>query len=163
MVCHHGRRNRGLADRGGNVMRIIGGESVRSNPYLWLPDGWDAGWKAAKAAQGSAPAWVGFIGDSITQGFNCSDQMTKSFAQLIRAGLLAGDTPYGDFYNPNYTTGTNPPFTIVNGGAGNGGFGAQNQSSNLAIQVTIQSPYPCTQIDLWVKQTVAGSWKYAVD
>jgi lysophospholipase L1-like esterase len=145
-------------------MRVLTSQlATAKRPYLFLPDGWDTGWKAAKAAQGQTPAWVGFIGDSIMQGFNSSDQMLKSFARLIRAGLLGSATPYADFFAPVYSSGTGAPVAIVNGGSGTGGFGGQNQSSNLAMAVTLTSPYPCTQIDLWVKQTVAGTWQYAVD
>lgn len=71
--------------------------SIPSHPYLYLPDGWNAGWQSAKTTVGSSVARLAIIGDSTSSGSSgSSDWQTKPWPMRVRANLaslygLAGD------------------------------------------------------------------------
>jgi len=69
------------------------------HPYLYLPDGWDATWQAAKQASASSPAWITFLTDSIGNGQGSSDWMNNSWIGKARAALLQNNALYGDYFS----------------------------------------------------------------
>lgn len=168
----------------GANLTVLYGPNVASKPewlagagasnWLYLPAGWDAAWRSAKAASGSTPAWMTGIGDSFTQGLNSSNYLTKSWWALVRAWLLTQYSLYGDFYattvsqafasayvSPPWTFATTPSFG-ADGFAGVAYWGTNPAQSNLA-QFT--APYACTQIDLLYHETwgLNGTFTYALD
>lgn len=92
-------------------------------PWLTLPDNWDAGWVAAKAASGGDLAQVSLFGDSISQGSVTSDWKTKSYFELLRANLLTRYSLSGDFFNPLYNATFQPAVGSMPFGAPPAGFG----------------------------------------
>src|SRR5579859_1985919 len=147
-----------------------------ARPYLYLPDGWDQGWAAAKANAASAFGSVAFIGDSLTAGYNSSAYLSKSFRALVRAGLIGRGLPLGgDYYGCSECidfeaqyAGT-PPWVVTTvsrtwfswgfgrlvGYAGGAGVGS----------VTFVTPYACTEIDIlyYCHTGVSPTWQYTVD
>lgn len=88
------------------------GTYARNDRGFYVPAGWGSWWKAARAAAGSSLARVAVVGDSITQGFHCSDLRTKSWPSLLRSSL---QTAYGDGGSGYFTTGnTIPAFSTIN-------------------------------------------------
>lgn len=155
------------------------------SPDLYLPAGWDTGWRAAKAKAFSVPASIAFLGDSYTQGINCSDILSKSYPELVRAGFFArGYDRHGDYYpvthsqawltnEGNTFTGT-PPFAY-NAAQGvprwarwaYGQFGFFNSPLTVPAgpELTFTSPDACTAMDIIYFQdgTGQGTFTYAVD
>jgi hypothetical protein len=159
--------------------RIQLSSSTPSRPYLYLPDGWDTGWKAAKAAVGSSPQVVAYLGDSIGAGCRASDGPSKGLCGLLRTYLTGLYGSYGDFYNQFLSNslgsgyaGTYPWTYQANwnsGGAGALGSYGSN-SSALAFgttgDVAFATPYACTALDLIARDTLSGgpwTWQYNVD
>jgi lysophospholipase L1-like esterase len=149
---------------------------VVARPYLYVPDGWDDAWRAAKAASASAFASIAFLGDSFTMGYACSNYLTKSFRGLIRAALIArGYGVGGDFYNCYESvdgdvsyTGT-PPWVVTTTSRtwlawGFGRLLSYTGGAGVGV-ATLTTPYACTEIDLlWYDHTGSGTgWRYAVD
>lgn len=147
--------------------------------YLLAPAGWDTEWKAAKAASGSAPAWITLMGDSIGGGAVSTDNLTLAMFPKIRAGLLAaGATLYGDHISPymsadgwaaggGWAGGT--PAWVVNTTTGRSWYTwglsrlmlyASNANPNL---YTYTSPYACTAMDIVYYNYNGGNWRYSLD
>jgi hypothetical protein len=150
-------------------------------PYLYLPDGWDTAWVAAKAAAGATPAQILFLGDSIPTGQQCSD-WKKSYPHLVRESLRASLGGLHADYFPAWglsaiaaagpLPGT-PPWSIENVlGTSSGAvdnFGWHRISYNTAAGAstyyhqTFTSPDACTAMDLFYVDFNSGTWVYSVD
>jgi hypothetical protein len=151
-------------------------------PYIYAPDGWDAGWKAAKAAAGSTPAQLLFLGDSVQVGQFCSD-WKKSYVHLTRESLKAGlGGLHADFF-PAWglsaisaagpIPGT-PPWSVVNAGATDSGrqlglswlgVSYDNNATNPTpyYQQTFTSPDACTAMELYYLDYNSGTFKFSID
>lgn len=152
-----------------------------NNQYLYLPPGWDAAWKAAKANSGSTAAVVSGIGDSVTGGYGSSDALSKSWWALVRAAILAesGMSLGGDYYDLKWAgatfTGPNQSVSpIVQHGAvttdyvsgyGSYTFYSRSTTTTLTPWLTFTSPYACVAIDIVYLDFAAGApgWSYQVD
>ena len=72
----------------------------RKRSFLYLPDGWDDCWRAAKAASGTTPAWVTLLTDSVGQGAYADNMLTHSWTQLVAANLKARfPTEYAEYWS----------------------------------------------------------------
>lgn len=146
-------------------------------PYLFTPDGWDDGWVAAKAAAHQAPQTIAFLGDSVQNGFNCSD-WTKAYPRRLKAALAALGLPTAAEYYPAYglsplpgqlTVGTPPFSAALNGAAGGnaGGYGWHTHYTWSAVAANpyqrFTSPFACTAMDILYNDYFNGSWQYSVD
>lgn len=147
-----------------------------SGPNLYLPQGWDAAWKAAKANAGSQRVNVVGIGDSIMAGQNSTDIMVDSFWAKLRAGVLAangsklGGDHYGLLYSFYYGLPTATYPIVVSGtGADNAGYYAGFNYANFGGQTTqtpnirCTPPYQVTAFDIWYIDYSTGTWNYNVD
>lgn len=143
--------------------------------YLYLPDGWDACWKAAKAAAlaGTGPGTVLFFGDSITQGITpCTDAFATSYEGLVRTAL--GTTAF-DFW-PSWdcadviALGGTPPWVVNNTGGGRSwkliyglSYTPTWTDTVTMPEITFTTPYACTDLDLIWLDNVAGTFDLTVD
>jgi GDSL-like Lipase/Acylhydrolase family len=146
--------------------------STPKNPCFYLPDGWDTGWKAAKVACLTSPRWLTVVGDSICNGYNSSDPMTKGWERIVRNQLAAQYPLYGDFWSiANSFLGNNAvspptahPFTT--GGAesiySGAGYGTCFNTNGTGI-LTFITPYACQSLDIHSFPGFAGTWTYTVD
>jgi lysophospholipase L1-like esterase len=145
------------------------------DPYVTAPAGWDACWKAAKAASGSTPAWMVAIGDSIAQGCNASNWMATSWYQLVRSKLLGAYPLMADFWLSTHDAaiaagsfnGT-PPFVsqATARQQGTGWCYGAIYYWNAAVAGTMTvftSPYACTDMDIVYYDKTAGTYTYQVD
>lgn len=144
--------------------------------YLYLPDGWDTAWVAAKANMGTTPVWLAAYGDSITEGVNASDFNNTGWFGLVRASLAAKYSVYGDFYSCGdsadsvSTTYNGTPTWVVNSTTGRVyqryGCGlVPTWTGSPTNVITFTSPYACTDMDIIYHDfsPVTGSWSYQVD
>lgn len=154
-------------------------------PYLYLPKGWDTGWKAAQAAQGSALAGVLLLGDSIGIGqgsgaTGCSDWWTKSYYNLIRTSLTSRFSSRSDFFS---SADSQDFFSTVGGGQGTTSFWTVSSTgrvwvhpagmtyaptftdTGVANKLVFTSPYACTDLDIlyWDQSPATNTWTYSVD
>lgn len=148
--------------------------------FLFAPDDWDTGYRAALRGSATAPVNLAVLGDSFSHG----SPAVTDFTNLIwwprfRSGLLAKYSQGADFWqitqcNAFFAQGGNtyngtPPFTSVN--TSNValfygfGFGAMAWwSPNPAGTLwTFTTPYACTDIDILTIDWFTGSWIYTVD
>lgn len=65
----------------------------RLAPGVHIPADWGQFWRPKRDASGSSASRVMFVGDSVTQGYYCSNFKTASWPGLIRQQL---QTAYGD-------------------------------------------------------------------
>jgi hypothetical protein len=148
-------------------------------PYLYLPDGWDTGWQAARAAAGATPAQIMFFGDSVQSGTaGCSD-WKKCYPHLIREALKASlgglKSDYFPAWGYSLTTGaavigTTPwsaqTVTTASGRVGSIGWHSFSYDTSGATAVYMQtftSLDPCTAMDLFYQDYNSGTWVYSVD
>ncbi len=148
-----------------------------SGQFLYLPTGWDAAWKAAKATVGSSRVNVVGIGDSVIAGQNSTDIMVNSAWAVLRAKLLAANNNalsgdhYSLLYSAKYGLGTATPPVVINGTQGTdyapyycglnyGSFGGQ---TTLTPAVTCTPPYSVVGFDILYIDYSAGSFTYNVD
>jgi lysophospholipase L1-like esterase len=139
-------------------------------PWLYLPDGWDDNWKAAKSAGGSVR--VNIIGDSIAAGGGTAS-FSQAFYQPIITTLQAQYGTYANFYhawvNTNDTSISGAPWTDNQTCTRHAQYPWTStvQSSNVGVNAiqTFTTPYACTALDfLWFSATAAsGTFKWAVD
>lgn len=147
-----------------------GGTGGASTPYLYLPGGWDTGWKAAKAASGTTPCWITAIGDSISAGQKATSYLTQGFTAILRDALQTAYGKYADFYNSTMADSLNlvntPPlpwtFTGGSGAVSSTGFSSTLQFS-AAGSATFVTPKACTALDLFYHDVAAGSFTWTVD
>jgi hypothetical protein len=160
---------------------------AQSRRWLYLPDGWDTGWVAARAAVGTAPAYVAVVGDSNSQGFSTTDHMAKPFPVLLRNALVAKYGSYADYYPASLSA----RFQTVIGGSAPAGtmpwtFDTTVQTtggpfySGLVATMFVDggsfplawvnagtgkfvTPYACTDLDIIFHDGFAGTWKYNID
>lgn len=140
------------------------------HPYLYLPDGWDTGWKASKATAGSTPIWVTACGDSITAGQKSTTYLTQGFCSILRDALQAKYGSYADFHNATLVDSLNlvnvPPLPWTFTGAftlsTSTGFGGTLQTT-AAGTATYVTPKACTAVDLYYYDLIAGSWSWTLD
>lgn len=155
-------------------------ESAPSRPpYMSVPVGWDATWRAALAASGTTPATIAFIGHSFTQGFIASDYVSLGYAGRLVTALKAAYGARGDFWcstdcqhwlalnGATYTWGGTPPWTLAGTVTYLFGFGYSktpfwgvSATTNLA---TFVAPYACTALDIVHYDHTAGTFEYRVD
>jgi lysophospholipase L1-like esterase len=148
--------------------------------YLFAPDDWDVGWRAALRASAASPVNIAVLGDSFAYGSGgVSDWNTKPWFSLFRAGLLTKYTQGGDFWHPGYSNeyqvqfgGTflgTPQFSSLNatnralsGGIGYvvGAWWTPTPVGNLW---TFTTPYACTDIDIFTIDWSVGNFTYTVD
>ena len=145
--------------------------------FLYLPTGWDAAWKAAKATIGSQRVNVVGIGDSVIAGQNSTDIMINSAWAVLRSKLLAannnalGGDHYSLLYSAKYGLGTATPPVVINGTQGTDyapyycGFtyGSFAGATTLTPAVTCTPPYSVVGFDILYIDFAAGSWTYNVD
>jgi hypothetical protein len=164
------------------VMPYSGQSRVPPTPQPWLvlPQGWDAVWTAAKAAAQTTPAWLVAVDNSVLSGaFANVDWNVNGCIAQLRTELLTnrGFALYGDFwslsmsvdFSPSYV-GT-PPWVIndtTNRSKSYSGYagGAIWNASMANPAATFTTPYACTAFDfLWQNPYVAASntWTYTVD
>lgn len=170
-------------------MAVVSSRVAQSRRWMVLPDGWDSGWKAARAAVGSTPAQVMVIGDSDAQGFNTTNHMTKAFPYLLRDKLVAKYGSYADYYPITHsaryetiTVGPAPagtqPWTFdttwgTNGSLNLNGLGFTMFQDGVGTYPatwvnagtgTFVTPYACTDFDLIYHDfNTTTTWKYNVD
>lgn len=144
-------------------------------PYRTLPDGWDTGWKAAKAAAATTPAWMTGIGDSFMHGAYATDwHLTGWFGQLKTKFSAAGYGTHADFWPISSNLVRNPsmtgtiPFVITSTGISwaQNGFGELPIWTGAGVgSITFTAPYACTALDLvYVDSSQGvGTWTYTVD
>jgi hypothetical protein len=152
-----------------------------------LPPNWNSGaWFAAKAHQKSNPAWIAFLGDSITGGSSPSAGgfIGIGFPDLVRTGLLHdGNMLYGDFYSPwAYSQSTGPVIPenpvyegfpdTVGTDAAEGCFGevlGMGATTNTYAQTISTGNIPgwtagnCTGFDIVYFDFSAGTWQFLID
>jgi len=155
------------------ILGSRGGSATPSHPYLYLPDGWDTGWKAAKAASGTTPCWVTAWGDSITAGNASTYYLTNGYLGIIRSSLIASLGAYADFHiatlgNANNSVNTPVlPFTYSAGWSivGQTGFGSSMQTTTAAATLTYVSPNACIGLDILYHDRFTGTpgFSYTVD
>lgn len=152
-------------------MTTLNGRAAKN--FMFLPDGWDDAWKAAKAASLTTPANLLQIGDSVGQGFKSTDVFNNSYFALVRANLLKTYTLGGDFWPPQFNvtfdanvTGT-PPYVYGAGarsfGAGGRGYWIYNNAIFAGTFVTFTTPLACTAIDIHYVDYTNGAFDYTVD
>ncbi|HLJ67746.1 MAG TPA: hypothetical protein VKX16_10350 [Chloroflexota bacterium] len=145
----------------------------RYAPWLYLPDGWDATWRAAKSNAGSTPARILHLGDSLPTG-NSVSTFAKSYGELLAANLVSRYGRYGDYWaamlTPDYSTPSDSPWSgALNSTAfssiGTIGWHMQLYSGTVssAIYRTFTSPYACTSMEIHYVDCYPGSWQYQVD
>lgn len=97
---------------GYTVAAVVTADVLNSrNRWAVLPSGWDAGWKASKAAaKTGSTAWILANGDSVVAGQGSTDYLNNGWVGKLRAAMLAAGVPlYGDFFPAwTYNLGTNP-------------------------------------------------------
>jgi len=140
-----------------------------SYPNLFRPDGWDAAWRTAKNAAGSAPLDVLVFGDSIAAGTNLG-YASQDFVELLSGQIAASYGHYADYWGNNQNfTGAQPWSAALNNATltSNTNFGWHTSLFSPTItQLSYQrytTPYPCTAFDLHYLDSFPGSWSYSVD
>lgn len=168
-------------------MAISSTRNAAPHRWLYLPDGWDATWQAAKSASATTPAYVSVVGDSNAQGFQTAQHMTQAFPYLLRNALVAKYGSYGDYYTvansvqylasigagalPN---GMTVPWTFDSTFGGDTAWGLGPQIMQLsgtfpqawvnAGSGAFTTPYACTAFDvIYHDWNTTGTWKYSVD
>jgi hypothetical protein len=146
-------------------------------PYIRLPDGWDATWRAARAAAAINPCWITCFGDSVFNGVNQASAYLKTVQELLIAQLLAatGLPRYADYWPAMQSTVWSCPADTPWGPALNGatfaafeaGFHKSHYCNNLNNIATtfhrFTSPYACTAMDIVYVDYNAGVWAYSLD
>lgn len=167
-------------------MAISSTRPAPSTRWLSLPSGWDAAWKAAKAASATTPAQVLMVGDSDAQGFSSTDHMNKGFPYLLRNQLTAKYGRYADYWSVAHSaryqsaqgspapTGT-MPWTLdttfgLNSAQFNGLYTLFQDNTtypiafNAAGSASFVTPYACTAFDIhYYDWTTTGTWQYNID
>ncbi|GEM_PF-2005469 len=131
--------------------------------WLYLPDGWDEAWKAARAASSATPAWITVLGDSISAGLASTDVVNNAWPARLRAKLVAAGYPwYGDFWPTTHSqdwwsakslgafAGT-PPWVVssANRTWSNWGYGQTPLYTGAAAgALQFTTPYACSALDL---------------
>jgi lysophospholipase L1-like esterase len=143
--------------------------------YMYLPDGWDDCWRAAKAASERSVVQVLAIGDSVTVGANGADFNTDGWLEQVRTWLLSRNDLGGDYWPTYYSadyraaawSGT-PPF-VVSSGSGRSwtAWGlpelAYFTSTPAAGAITFTTPYACGDLDVLLLDGNPGTWEFTVD
>lgn len=136
--------------------------------YLYLPDGWNSRWLAAKAGVASSPARISIIGDSIASGTNAT--VPTCFPEKLITALKGSYGTYADFYSTWFgkTSPTGDPWTATTGeGTTGGAFSGcifSSSTTGVAYQ-TFTTPYACTALDFLYLNAggFPGTWGYSVD
>lgn len=141
---------------------------VGTASWLYLPDGWDATWQAAKLASLTSPRWLTFIGDSVSTGAVSDDYLNHGFPGLLRAFLASHYNVTGDYYSEGQSAGFmngGGPFTLTSTGAvvGTGINRYAQWSGTPANPGSFTSPYACTDMDLVYGDVYAGTWTFTID
>jgi lysophospholipase L1-like esterase len=137
--------------------------------WLYLPSGWNTGWKTVKAAGNGL---ISVIGDSIAAGQGSTDWENLSWPGVLRDTLVSqGKISLGGEYWPSeafaysaYSPGTTPYGTGISVGS------RQEQGFQRAMPISSGGslPFTCPQntvaLDIiWVDNVIGGSWAYSVD
>ncbi len=142
--------------------------TIASNsPYrkvLYLPDNWDDGWNAAKAAIGTQPANVVVIGDSVLNGGLASNLNATSIRALLRSWLFSLYGQYADFF-PNFDNSFSGWGSSGSRTDQRWGFGYLSvpNGSGGSNTLTFTSPYACTAMDIIYFDDFPGTWSYNLD
>lgn len=173
-------------------MGVTSSRIVQSRRWLTLPDGWDTGWKAARATSATTPASVAVIGDSDAQGYISTNWMTKPFPILLRNALVAKYGSYADYWtvdkSARFQTITNMassqvgtlPFTFDTTFGTSTSAGYTFNLRGLATTISqdnttypvawvnagsanFVTPYACTALDIIHHDLVSGTFQYNVD
>ncbi|GAC1397697.1 MAG: hypothetical protein NVSMB60_08000 [Mycobacterium sp.] len=147
-----------------------------SKPFFRTPDGWDAGWQAAKAASATTQARMVILGDSDSSGYGPSltNWYTQRWSTLLRTQLVAKYGSGGDFFPATLQAdwvalnGTNfftrqgaTPMTAIVAGYDRSMY-PNAVYTNVAFQ-TFVGPYAHTDFDIHYVDAVAASWGYTID
>jgi GDSL-like Lipase/Acylhydrolase family len=149
-------------------------------PYLYLPDGWDTGWQAAKAAAGATPAQIMFFGDSVQSGTAGVSDWKKTYPHLLREALKASlgglKSDYFPAWGLSLTTGAavvgTPPWsalsaTTPSGRTVNLGWhsldGENAAGAQAGYMQTFTSYDACTALDLFYTDYNSGTFVYSLD
>lgn len=141
-------------------------------PNIYLPDGWDAGWRTAKAAAGSDPAWITCYGDSISAGSYLADPFGTNYFSKIRAALCPSNAGlYADYYSCQCSQGAgSSPWSAITGSltnatdTSNGWHQTYHRSggSSTTFQ-TFTLPYAVTSLDIvYGEFTNSGTWNFTI-
>jgi hypothetical protein len=149
-------------------------------PYLYLPDGWDTGWQAAKAAAGATPAQILFFGDSIQSGAAGASDWKKTYPHLVREALKASlgglksdyFPAWGISSTPSAAVAGTPPWgaiaaTTPSGRIGSIGWHSIDYETAVGAQAgylqTFTSYDTCTALDLFYQDYNSGTFVYNLD
>lgn len=144
--------------------------------WIISPRGWDDTWQTAKAAQATTPAWISFIGTSITAGQGSTDWIPNGYVGKLKTSLIAaGNTLYADYYpicytsTLNSTVGASTPWSAIKAAQAHAeyqaGFNLAEGVTTTASadQYTFTSPYACTRMDLWCIDYASGTFDVKID
>lgn len=76
----------------------------RGAPWLTLPDGWDATWRAALQSSDTTPAWATAVGDSIVQASNTVEGAPLTWPGRAAALLAQSYPSYADWWETANST-----------------------------------------------------------
>ncbi len=159
-----------------------------ARPYVFLPDGWDSAWKAARLASGTTPAFITVLGDSCLAGGSSTAWLTKGAIALLQQSLWSRYGRYGVYYPATHSTsfgaalsftptGTMPwsfdgNFNWFQNGLTQTAFwvsagtlvfaAAGNAVFTMPTNAGIDIP-TATEIDLIMYDYASGQWQYTVD
>ena len=138
-----------------------------SRPALYLPDGWDSGWKAAKAAASTTPAGVLALGDSVTYATGSTSPTTLGWFALLRTSLRTRHGGYADLHAVYRDTGgTLTPYWAGTAGAPAQATGYGVASAYVGVgtgTLTYTAPSACTDLDILYHDRIAGTWAWSLD
>jgi lysophospholipase L1-like esterase len=159
--------------------------STPQKPYLYLPDGWDAGLKngIASSQSNAGPLRIACFGDSITLGQMGTDVLLNGFPWLLRQALIQRYGLYGDHWcaaQNGTLNGTSAyfPFTFAGTGAvgQQDGYGYQQAynptgfgtAHDITFQLVNGAPnslsYPFTGLDIVLAHfNASGTFTWNVD
>ncbi|MGI8828037.1 MAG: SGNH/GDSL hydrolase family protein [Chloroflexota bacterium] len=148
--------------------------STAKTPWLYLPDGWNTRWLAAKGGAGSVPARLHIQGDSLAVGVGISTFAGTWTEQLHRyllselggrwgefhaaqMGYLGGDANGGPWSSAlNSATITRYPISF--------GGGIYSPTTTSVAYQTFTTPFACTAFDFYhYAWNYPGTWNYSLD
>jgi hypothetical protein len=144
-----------------------------SAPYLFLPDGWD---KGLRAAQDASSSWgVAFLGESTSNGGGSTGNvMTGSWPGQIRVALQAKYGRYGEAFSPDWNSHDTaaglvpPPFTpspdqdVIGAFTVPAGLAHVHKMPNTST-LTLNTIVACPDYDIIYDNTTSGTWTYNPD
>ena len=152
---------------------------VQPTKWLSAPAGWDAAWKAAKAASATVPAWLVALGDS-TMVNVASDALVTDTLSKLKTSLASRFTWYGDYWavtqsadfytaaSATYPAGSAAPWVVPSTNRTWYGWGVTKlpfyASGSAGGPLTFSLPYAVAAlgVDLLHYDANAGTWTYRI-